>query len=319
MKKSIICSALGLALLGVIIYHMSPASILSQYLISAERTISGLSVKRLDINGLKVEYLRGGRGEPLLLLHGFGANKDNWNRLAAYLVNDFDVIAIDLPGFGNSISDISLDYDVLSQVERLNEITHALNINQFYLAGSSMGGYIAGNFAAKFPNKINGLWLISPFGVVKSERSEMFFDIKNGKNPMVLPRSELEFNALFEFVFVDPPFIPSPVVRHLANEAEHRVPLNKKIFAQIHRMESAEPNPDLPLDRVLDDYQGRVLVTWGAEDRVLHVSGAKTLEAIVENITVEILNDTGHLPMIERAKKTAESFQEFADQSRLTE
>lgn len=314
MNKKVTITLLGLFSLILFAYVITPTSTLVQYIIGAERSIAGLKLHRLKTETLEIEYLRGGKGDTLVLLHGFGADKDNWNRISGHLTEHFDVLAIDLPGFGNSTREIELDYDVLSQVARLNEILSALEIDKAHLAGSSMGGYIAGNYANQFPEKVEKLWLISPFGVENSETSEMFAAVKNGENPVVLARTESEFQKLFNFVFVEPPFIPAAVIRHLATKAEERVELNTKIFEQIHRMKNGEPQPDSPLDLVLKDYNGSVLVLWGEKDRVLHVSGAETLGQVIPKANITVMNNVGHLPMLESPKETADIFLTFASE-----
>ena len=271
----------------------------------------GLHLHELKTDELKIEYLRGGSGVPLVLLHGFGADKDNWNRVSGYFTEHFDVIAIDLPGFGNSTDDIELDYDVFTQVSRLKVILDKLKIREFNLAGSSMGGYIAGNFAAQYPKRIKNLWLISPFGVNGSEKSEMFSAIQNGQNPMVLPRTELEFMQLLDFLFVEPPYIPGPIVKHLASKAEKRAVLNTKIYEQIHRMKDGQAHPDSPLDEVLKNYDGPVLVSWGEEDRILHISGANILQKVMPQAQISTMANVGHLPMMEKPQETADSFLAF--------
>ncbi len=298
--------------LFTLLYMITPISTLFQYMINVERSISGLRLHNLKTDDLEIEYLRGGTGTPLVLLHGFGADKDNWNRVSGYLTKHFDVVAIDLPGFGNSTDNIDLDYDVFSQVSRLKKILDILKIKEFNLAGSSMGGYIAGNFSARYPERVKNLWLISPFGVVGSEKSEMFSAIKNGKNPMVLPRTELEFVQLLDFLFVERPFIPKPIVKNLASKATKRIELNTKIYEQIHRMKNRETHPESPLDEVLKNYKGPVLISWGQKDRVLHVSGANVLNKIIPQAQVNIMASVGHLPMIENPKGTANYFLAFA-------
>ena len=312
MIKKSFSAFLVLILLLLCAYVIVPSSTLFQYMISAERSIAGLKLQRLKTETLEIEYLRGGTGTTLVVLHGFGADKDNWNRLSGYLTDHFDVVAIDLPGFGNSTSNINLEYDVFSQVSRLNDILNALEIDKMHLAGSSMGGYIAGNYAAQFPDKVNKLWLISPFGVMNSEICEMFSAVKNGHNPVVLPRTESEFQQLFDFLFVEPPFIPETIIKHLASKAKERVEINTKIFDQIHRMSNGVPQPDSPLDLVLKSYNGSVLVLWGNNDRVLHVSGAEVLKQVIPKATISIMKNVGHLPMMERPKETADLFLTFA-------
>lgn len=129
---------------------------------------------------------------------------------------------------------------------------------------------------------------------------------------MVLPRTELEFIQLLDFVFVERPFIPEPIVKHLATKTEQRRELNTKIYEQIHRMKNREVHPESPLDEVLENYKGPVLISWGQKDRVLHVSGAKVLKKIIPQAQVNIMASVGHLPMIENPKGTANSFLAFA-------
>ncbi|WP_338593106.1 alpha/beta hydrolase [Shewanella khirikhana] len=312
MKKYLALGILGLIATMAILYAVTPVSTLYQYLIATERSIAHLEVKRLNVDELEIEYLRGGSGPTLVLLHGFGADKDNWSRIARYLVDDFDVIAIDLPGFGNSTKDISLNYDVGSQVARLKRITDVLGLDTFSIAGSSMGGYIAGNFAVKYPEAVKNLWLISPLGVEGAQASEMFIATQHGAAPVVLPRTDAEFSALLDALFVEAPFIPSPIVSYLSAKAVESVELNSKIFEQIHRMRDGKPHPDAPLDIVLTHYTGPVLITWGDKDRVLHVSGAAVLKGVVPQARVNILADVGHLPMVESPDVTADAFLAFA-------
>ena len=67
-----------------------------------ERKAGDLEQKSVEVNGMNIQYLEGGSEEPLVLIHGFGANKDNWTRIGKFLTPHFHVIAPYLPGFGES-------------------------------------------------------------------------------------------------------------------------------------------------------------------------------------------------------------------------
>lgn len=312
MIRKISYAFIGIILLPCIAYALIPTATLYQSLIKLERGISGLAVHQIQIDDSNIEYLRGGDGTPLLLIHGFGADKDNWTRMARHLVDHYDVIALDLPGFGNSSKDINSDYDVLSQVTRVKKFVDALKVNHFHIAGNSMGGYIAGNFAALHPDYVKTLWLLNPFGVAESKLSEMFLITQRGGNPMVLPRTEAEFRQLFDFLFVNPPFIPYTIVEYLGQQTEQSVPLNTKSFHQIHQLHNGVPRPEYPLDVVLKNYLAPVLIMWGEKDRVLHVSGATTLKKHLPQAHMAIMPDTGHMPMVESPRETAELFLSFS-------
>lgn len=300
-----------LLLLGLLGYFVTPSERLFKLGVSAERKLAGLSTKSITISEGEISYIEGGRGDVLLFLHGFGANKDNWVRLAKHLKNDYSVIALDLPGFGNSFKDINLKYDVESQVSRVNEFINKLGISKFHIVGNSMGGYIAGNYAVKYPDQVISLWLLNTLGVQSADDSEMFKDISESKRPMVLAKNKNEFDQLISFVFESPPFMPEFVIAELSKNAIKNYDLNYKIFHEVHKIDQNKISFSFPLDSELGKFSKPVLITWGREDRVLHHSGAKVLSKIVPQSEIIIMDNIGHLPMMEAPKVTAEQFISF--------
>lgn len=119
------------------------------------QTVSGTcnaEVKAIPIGGGAVEYLKVGKGAPILLLHGLFAQKEQWSELACYLsAAGYLVVAPDLPGYGKSAPFPIVDYKLENQVRLLHEFTNALNIQKLDLAGSSMGGAIASMYARAYP------------------------------------------------------------------------------------------------------------------------------------------------------------------------
>src|SRR5882724_5640851 len=101
----------------------------TRWAIDAERKRAGLARKQIDLpGGLHYVYLEGGQGEPLLLLHGFGADKDNFTRVARFLTPHYRVIAPDHIGFGESAHPQDADYAPIAQAERVRELARALGI-----------------------------------------------------------------------------------------------------------------------------------------------------------------------------------------------
>ena len=123
--------------------------------IHAERQRAGLVRKEIDLpGGLHSVYLEGGRGEPLILLHGFGANKDNFLRVARQLTPHYRVIVPDLTGFGESSHPAGADYMPAAQAERVRALAQALGLRRLHLGGSSMGGQIAMSYAVLHPDDL---------------------------------------------------------------------------------------------------------------------------------------------------------------------
>jgi pimeloyl-ACP methyl ester carboxylesterase len=128
---------------------MSIAGNLTHFVFNLQRKRAGLTRKEIQIpDGLRYVYLEGGHGEPLLLLHGFGANKDNFTQIARYLTPHFRVIAPDHIDAGHAPSGIHADARHRSLPSR----------------GHSMGGQISLIFTSLYPNDVQSLWLIDPGG-----------------------------------------------------------------------------------------------------------------------------------------------------------
>lgn len=311
-KKIIILSSLVILLGLAGVYFLFPGA-LFDFLLKAERSVGGLKQRSIDVNGVRIEYLEGGDGDTLVLLHGFGANKDNWTRIGKYLTPHFRVIAPDLPGFGESGPNPEGDYSISVQVKWVKAFIQALGITSFHLGGSSMGGNIAGAYAASYPKNLKSLLLIAPGGVASSQPSEMHRWLEEGKPNPLVAGNVADYERLLDFVFVKKPFIPLPIKKVLIQEAIEHQPLNSKIFEQLH---SATDLP--PLEDLLKGLSVKTLIVWGAQDRVLHVSGAKIIESVMSKAKVEVMDAVGHLPMIENPEKTAGLYRSFLMQKEPT-
>ena len=96
-------------------------------LLSVERERAGLAWKvTLLPTGVRYVYLEGGTGEPLMLLHGFGGDKDNFDRVARHLTSHYRVVVPDQVGFGESDHPRDADYGPLAQAERLHALARSL-------------------------------------------------------------------------------------------------------------------------------------------------------------------------------------------------
>jgi pimeloyl-ACP methyl ester carboxylesterase len=293
-------------ILGIIgIYYLLP-EVTFNLLKKIERNVAGFDQHSIEVSDLHIEYLEGGQGDVLILLHGFGANKDNWTRIGRYLTPHFRVIAPDLPGFGESTRDPEADYSIAAQSERLHAFARALKIKSFHLAGSSMGGAISGIYAARYPENVKSLWLIAPGGVASADPSQVRSMLDEGRPNPLIAESVEDYEQLLDFVFVKRPFIPPPIKRYLAQEAIDHYPLNRKIYKQIH---SAADTP--PLEVTLSGLTIPTLILWGASDRVLHVSGAGILKSVMPKAKLITMEGVGHLPMIEMPKDSAEFYLNF--------
>lgn len=268
-----------------------------------ERSRAGLERREIDLaDGTHYAYLEGGQGEALMLLHGFGANKDSFARIARFLTPHNRVIVPDNLGFAESGHPPDADYSPNAQAERLHALVAALGIKELHLGGSSMGGQIAMSYAVLYPTEVKSLWLLDTAGIWSAPESEYRRLLREtGNNPLIV-RNEEEFAQLFPWVMHQPPFIPRPIMNVIAQERIRNVDLEQKIFKQIST------------DSVEDRVRGLptpTLIVWGELDRTLDVGSAEVLHKLMPNSQMIILPNIGHLPAIESPKRSAEDYLRF--------
>jgi len=111
------------------------------------------------VNGVKLHYVIGGKGEPLLLVHGFGQNWYMWNRLLPELSKHFTVIAPDLRGVGESGRPAG-GYDKKTMATDMHELMKSLGYKSLNLAGHDIGLMVAYAYAAQYPAEIKKVALM---------------------------------------------------------------------------------------------------------------------------------------------------------------
>jgi pimeloyl-ACP methyl ester carboxylesterase len=271
--------------------------------LESERRRAALFRREIDLpGGLRYVYLEGGRGEPLMLLHGFGANKDNFVRVARFLTSHYRVIVPDHIGFGESARPPEADYGPPAQARRLRALADALGIKTVHLGGSSMGGHIAMTYAALYPTEVASLWLLDPGGVWSAPPGELRkIIVETGRNPLLV-RTTDDAARVFRFVMSEPPYVPWFVLDVLARERIRNAALEEKIFKQLGE-DSVETR--------VTGLATPTLIVWGDEDRVVNVATANVLHKLMPRSQVVIMRGVGHLPMIERPWQSAEDYLRF--------
>ena len=274
------------------------------FLVDVKRKIGGLEVHSIQLdNGMTYVYMEAGKGkaETLLLLHGFGADKDNYTEVAPYL-KDYHLIVPDHIGFGESSNPYEAEYTPAAQAMRLHELMQKLDIDSMHIGGSSMGGQIAMTYASLYPGEVKSLWLLDPGGLWSAPRSELAEIIeRTGKNPLTASTPE-EFRAVFGFVMSKPPFVPEFILDEKAKVRIDNFALEQKVFEQIRTDNTEERIAGLTTP---------TLLVWGAEDRVLHPGAVAVVEDLMPNVTSIIMPGIGHLPMLEAPRQTATDLKNF--------
>lgn len=284
---------------------------LFEFYLSVERLVCRVSHKKLQISDGEIAYVEGGSGATLLMLHGFGSDKESWHKLIAKVSSYFHIVAPDLPGFGASLKDQNLTYDIDRQVSRLHEFISQKKLTKVVLMGSSYGGYLATVYAKKHPEVVNQICLISPLGVQKAPNSRLFNEICAGEYPLLLPRNSKELVALINKCFTKVPFLPNFALQQMARSASKNNALHFDIFHQTHLMNKNESQTEIqfhyPLENIIKALDFPVHVIWGNKDEILSVDAIHVIhESRGDSLNIDVIPDVGHLPQIECPKLIAE-------------
>jgi pimeloyl-ACP methyl ester carboxylesterase len=313
--RKILKVSLGLVaasvLLFVGIYFLFPEALL-KLAVKAGRYYAGLVKKEIQVDDHKIVYLEGGKGQTILLLHGFGANKDSWMPFAKFLTGDYHLVIPDIPGFGESSQIEKASYDAENELKRIDRFTEVMKLDRFHLAGNSMGGMLAAMYGAAYPRKVSTLALLAPAGVGSPNPSEVVRLIKKGTNPLLIHTAD-DFDQLLRLCYVKPPYIPSRLKKALVAEVVAQAEFNKKIWGDMKWTPTEETASSVEnfLVPYLPQIQAPVLIIWGDGDKILDVGGVAVLEKNVKNYQTVIMKQTGHIPQLEKPQETASYYMSY--------
>jgi pimeloyl-ACP methyl ester carboxylesterase len=258
-----------------------------------ENTRQRADLERKEVvlaGGVRLAYLDGGEGKPLVLLHGFGGNKDYFAPLARGLTPKYRVIIPDLAGFGESTKSADLDYSPTSQADRVHALLAGLDISSAHIAGTSMGGQIAATYAARYPQETASLLLINSAGIWSAKPSTIITNALQGNNAMLIGNVE-DFLNLLDYITETPPKLPMPIARALADELIPLRPLHETISKQL----------------LADSIEARIAglkvptqIVWGDRDRIIDVDAVRILRELIPGSKVEIMSGVGHNITYER-------------------
>ncbi len=297
---------LGLAVAAVLVLVASRLlpSPFARLLLALERRACGFSSCWKRVGTIDWHYLDGGRGDVLVLLHGFNADAHHFVRVGRFLRNRFRILAPDLPGFGQTRYSGELSFDVDAQAQRVLDWLDALEIDHCYLGGNSMGGYVSAAVARLAPDRVTALWLLAPGGLQEAPYAELFQEVAAGRHNPLVVRNQADFERLVDMCFVHRPWMPRPVRLHLAERAAAGCERALAIFAAL-RFNSP------PLEDFAAEISTPALIVWGDHDRVLHPDGLELLASLMPRRQTRLMEATGHLPMLEHPRECAGTWLKF--------
>lgn len=282
----------------------------SRLLINLNNFSAGLTAKTIPTELGDINYLDGGDGDTIVLLHGIYARKEHWVDLARELTDNYRVVALDLPGFGdNQILPVE-QYQLSAQATNLGTVLAALNINRAHFGANSMGAQVLGILATENPEVVQSIAFIgSPLGVPTIIKSDMDKALQASVYPLVV-KSEEDFENRNHWLFPEVPSVPGPILKTWMQK-EMASPLkNEQIWHAVHNFSEVSFLSTLALNLPMP-----TLTIWCNEDRIFHVSGAELLDEALPQSRLQILSGCGHVPMLDKPQKVAETYISFLNEN----
>ncbi|RNI26199.1 alpha/beta fold hydrolase [Rufibacter latericius] len=248
-------------------------------------------------------YTEAGTGPALVFLHGFCESKDVWTDFIKPLVHQFRVIALDLPGHGESPA--TQDFSMESQARQVQETLKELQVEKCLLIGHSMGGYVSLAIAELFPELLYGLCLFHSSALPDTEEKK---DSRNKTAEFV------QKHGIDKFMdsFVAPLFAESNRVS-CADAIEKMQAIGKATPQEtvLGCLQAMRDRPDRT--EVLKTTAAPVFFIAGKEDPAVPLEATLQQCHLPENSMTYFLGHVGHMGMFENTALTRQALLKFAE------
>jgi pyruvate dehydrogenase E2 component (dihydrolipoamide acetyltransferase) len=261
--------------------------------------VSGPQPQTLEVNGLRLRYLKRGEGrDPALLLHGFGGDLNTWLFNHEALAQERAVYALDIPGHGGSVKTIECS-DLRDFARIVLAFLDAVGLKRVHIAGHSMGGAIALSLAAAEPDRVSSLSLIASAGLgeeIDSDYIEGFISASRRR----------DMKPVLERLFAQPSLLSHQLIddvlkyKRMDGVASNLRSIATAFFPQGRQRELLRDS--------LVQISAPVIVIFGSEDRIIPAAHAENLP---DSVTKHILPGAGHMVQMEAAVKINRLLENF--------
>ena len=243
-----------------------------------------------------MNHLRTSSGQPLLLLHGFPLDHSIWLPLLPRLESHFDLILPDLAGLGHSPLPRP-DTHLTDMAAALADLLRGLGLPRAFVAGHSMGGYVALAFARQSPEMLLGLGLISTQALPD--------------NP---ERQAARHQTAAEVAEKGPGVVADAMAAKLSANPAHEALLRETILRQpvpgiVNALKAMAARPDTT--DLLPSLDCPVSIVHGLDDALIPPERAREMKALLPNPHLTELPGIGHMPMLEAPPETAEALKKL--------
>jgi len=270
-----------------------------------------LRFQRIATASGELSILSAGVGDPVLLIHGLGATKGSFLPTVAALAGSFRTIALDLPGFGDSVKPLGAPYHAPFFARAVVELMAAMGLRRAHVIGNSMGGRVALELGLRYPERVGRLVLLAPSLAWRRERPWA---------PFVRVLS-----PELGFVQITPRWIVERIVHGLIPVADdgwvragvdeflraYLTPRGRVAFyAAARQIYLEEPHGSKGFWTRLATLEAPSLFIWGRHDRLVPIGFAAHVQNTLPSAR-HLQLDCGHVPQIERPAETHAAIMDF--------
>jgi pimeloyl-ACP methyl ester carboxylesterase len=264
----------------------------------------------IDIDGVPVHYIIEGKLDdslPIVFIHGTSASLHTWDTLSSLLKANKKIIRFDLPAFGLTGPNRLNQYNFNFYNQFLDQLLLKLNVTKCIVAGNSLGGSIAWNYAIASPDKVKQLILLDASGYPKKdEKGSLGFKLAGIPvlnqalkhiSPISLIRKSLE-DAFYNKALVTEKMV----------QQYHDMLLREGNRAAVLELFQHPMKPDATKIKAITQ---PTLIIWGKEDQLISYKNAALFKQDIRDSRVLVLDKVGHIPMEEAPNQVAAAIIEF--------
>jgi pimeloyl-ACP methyl ester carboxylesterase len=271
-------------------------------------------------DGQPINVVELGEGPPILFVHGLIGRWTHWVEQLTAFAGSHRVIAVDLPGFGDSPLPAQGGISVPIYARTIERLMEALEISAAAFVGHSMGGFTSVELAINFPERVERLVLISPAGLsTYNNPRNLLLVAQMRRFRQIVDPYHARVAAHAELLARRPRLRLLDPTTHIVARHSDRLPA--PFVAEFVRGLGAPGYID-GMEAIFNyDYRDRLgeiacptLIVWGDRDAVVTAKDADLYERLIPNSRKVIFRDTGHMAMIERPMAFNALLEEFLDE-----
>jgi pimeloyl-ACP methyl ester carboxylesterase len=275
--------------------------------------------KFIEVDGVQVHVRILGEGEPVFLLHGSFASLHTWDAWQQAMSPYYQTISLDFPGHGLTGPDSLKRYGVKDYSELVHALAQKLNIEQYHVAGNSMGGAVAMQLASDYPGNVRSLSLIDAAGAPVADRTLTDSTAPKKSNSGGAWIFQVARHPVFSKLLLSctPKFLFAMNMKQVYGDDSK---VTDEVTTRYYELMLREGNRQATLDRLSQPRNSNIqferltmptLILWGAEDTWIPLAQGKRLQQALPGSNLMILDGVGHVPMEESPTETVSEYLSF--------